>query len=117
LAARLGWRPAFSDARGEPVEVRVESDARAGVTPGCMISVELSAELPAGPVGARVERDADGEHLTWTVNAPGNPPQVRRYATPRRDDAELVERAIRSFNADQLLRETLSLFRTWKPNA
>ncbi|MBK8999326.1 MAG: glucose-6-phosphate dehydrogenase assembly protein OpcA [Myxococcales bacterium] len=116
LAARLGWRPAFSDARGEPVEVRVESDARGGVTPGCMISVELRAELPAGPVEARVERDADGEHLTWTVNAPGSPPQVRRYATPRRDDAELVERAIRSFNADQLLRETLCLFRTWKPD-
>lgn len=117
LAARLGWRPAFTDASGKPVQVQVESRAESGVTPGCMISVELRAELPAGPVEARVERDADGEHLTWTVRAPGVPEQVRRFATPRRDEAELVERAIRSFSADQLLRESLALFRTWKPHA
>jgi len=117
LAARLGWRPAFTDSRGAAVDVRIDREARSGVIPGCMLEVELRAELEAGELVARVERDADGEHLAWHVAAPGAPEQQRRYATPRRDDAELVERAIRSFNADRLLRETLTFARAWKAHA
>lgn len=117
LGARLGWTPGLSDAAGQAIEVSIESQARSGVIPGCMLSVALTAELPAGRLSARVEREADGEHLSWTVESPHAPTQVRRFATPRRDDAELVERAIRSFQADQLLRETLAFARSWKAHA
>jgi glucose-6-phosphate dehydrogenase assembly protein OpcA len=117
LAARLGWRPAFTDAAGKSVQVDVSSAARPDVIPGCMLSVELIADLPAGALRARVDRDTDGEHLSWTVESPAAPAQVRRFATPRRDDAELVERAVRSFQADQLLRETLAFCRSWKTHA
>lgn len=117
LATRLGWTPDFRDGGGRPVGVDVSSDSRPGVIPGCLLSVELLADLPAGALRARVDRDADGEHLSWTVDSPGAPALVRRFATPRRDDAELVERAVRSFQADQLLREALSFCRTWKAHA
>ncbi|MCC6897452.1 MAG: glucose-6-phosphate dehydrogenase assembly protein OpcA [Polyangiaceae bacterium] len=117
LAARLGWSPGLCDATGRAVDVRIESQARGGVIPGCMLSVALEAQLPAGALWARVEREADGEHLSWTVESPPAPTQMRRFATPRRDDAELVERAIRSFQADQLLRETLAFAGRWKAHA
>lgn len=117
LATRLGWKPAFRDASGKDVAVSVASEPKSGVAPGCMISVELEAELPAGKLSARVAREPDGEHLCWTVSPPGAAELVRRFATPRREEAELVERAIRSFSADQLLRDALAFVRSWKPDA
>jgi glucose-6-phosphate dehydrogenase assembly protein OpcA len=111
LGARLGWTPAYEDASGRAIHVAIASEAHPELVPGCLLSVELLAELGGGALTARVQRDADGEHLSWEVIAPGHPPLVRRYATPRRDDAELVERAIRSFKPDHLLRDTFAFVR------
>jgi len=114
LAARLGWSPGFEDARGSRVRVEVRDDPRPGVVPGCMLRVALAANHHDGELLARVERDADGEHVSWHVSAPGSEPQSRRFSIPKRDDAELVERAIRSFRTDSLLRQTLSFAEKWK---
>lgn len=117
LAARLGWDASLRDKSGTPVHVSVQSATRDGVLPGCLLLVVLHAELDAGPLEARIERSADGEHLSLTVSSPGAADQVRRFSVPRRDDAELVERAIRSFRDDELVREALAFAKKWKSHA
>jgi glucose-6-phosphate dehydrogenase assembly protein OpcA len=116
LGARLGWRAdaaTLRDARGRPVQVQIIEVARDNVLPGALVGLEITATLGNEVFLGRVVRESDGEHLSWEL-ALGDTRSTRRFATPRRDDAELVERSIRSSLSAALLRETLEFARHWR---
>jgi glucose-6-phosphate dehydrogenase assembly protein OpcA len=116
LGARLGWK---TDAErvlrpdGTPLAIDIRSVEHENVSPGGLVALELRSTLHDRPFVGSARREPDGEHLTWHL-AVGDSRYARRFSTPRRNDAELVERATRNTLGDGLIRETLEFARRWK---
>jgi Glucose-6-phosphate dehydrogenase subunit C-terminal domain/Glucose-6-phosphate dehydrogenase subunit N-terminal domain len=116
LGSRLGWRAegnALCDAGGTAIALDVSAADRQGTGPGRLLSLEIRAKLGSGDVVGRAERAGEGEHLAWELAAPCAHPAAHRYATPRRDEAELIERAIHNVSGDKLVRDTLDFAKQW----
>lgn len=116
LGGRLGWKPESGKlfrADGHPLVIQIESIDRPNLFPGALVELELAAKLGDTPFLGRSVREEDGEHLSWELQV-GDVHQTRRFSTPRRNDAELVERATRNTFGDGLIRETLEFARRWK---
>ncbi|MFO0571581.1 MAG: hypothetical protein U0263_38490 [Polyangiaceae bacterium] len=80
----------FNQRRGE-ITVKIHAEERSTVTPGCLVAVTIESDLGGKPFVGRVLRDEDGQHLAWTVDAACTHPPARRFAIPRRNDAELLD--------------------------
>lgn len=116
LGGRLGWKPEkglLLRADGKPLTIDVQSVEHANVTPGGLVELELHSKLGPDPFVGHALREADGEHLSWELRI-GSVRHTRSFSTPRRNDAELVERATRNTFGDGLIRETLEFARRWK---
>jgi glucose-6-phosphate dehydrogenase assembly protein OpcA len=116
LGARLGWKTEDGKllrADGHPLDIQIEALDRPNLLPGALVELELAARLEDQPFLGRAVREEDGEHLSWELHI-GDQHHSRRFSTPRRNDAELIERATRNTYGDGLLRETLEFARRWK---
>jgi glucose-6-phosphate dehydrogenase assembly protein OpcA len=116
LGARLGWKPEGDKllrADGHALVVEIEAIDRKSVLPGALVELEIAAKLDGVPFVGRSVREEDGEHLSWELRC-GEVHHTRRFSTPRRNDAELIERATRNTFGDGSLRETLEFARRWK---
>jgi hypothetical protein len=116
LGARLGWKTEGGKllrADGQPLDIQIDSIDRPNLLPGALVELEIAARLGDQPFVGRALREKDGEHLSWALQI-GDEHQSRRFSTPHREDAELIERATRNTYGDGLLRETLEFARCWR---
>jgi glucose-6-phosphate dehydrogenase assembly protein OpcA len=119
LGSRLGWTlesGAFLGPSGAGVDVQlqVSTEERAGGP--VLSSVTLKAELDGAPLVGRVVRE-DDEHLKWTLESGRAPALCRHFPVPRRDESELIVRAVSDVRSDAHTREALELARAFRGDA
>lgn len=115
LGTRLGWQATRGavthDGRRIDVDLRQreQSDKRIG----WIESVTIRAGLGDGELVGQVSRDADGQHLSWSLETPDGKYE-RRFSIPHRSETELALRAVTSVEGSDLVREALRFAAAWR---
>lgn len=116
LGSRLDWKIAggsVRDQNGESIRVTLQEVTRSDVVPGCLESVELTAELGRGQVVGRAQLEHDSEHVGWSLETPDFTAAERRFSIPRRSPEEALSRAISSIRPSGV-RAALDFVASWR---
>jgi glucose-6-phosphate dehydrogenase assembly protein OpcA len=115
LGSRLGWQATRGAAThdGRRIDVELHQQQQCDRLLGWIESVTLHAALGDGEIVGRVWRDPDGQHLSWSLEAPDGKHE-RRFSIPHRSETELAVRAVTSVAGSKLVREALRFAAAWR---
>ncbi len=115
LGSRLGFQATRGAVThdGRRIDVDLHQREQCDRLLGWIESVTIHAGLGDGELVGRVSRDPDGQHLSWSLEAPDGRYE-RRFSIPHRSETELVLRAIASVEDSELVREALAFAAAWR---